>query len=74
MQDVRNIVSGLIYDNSNTLKVIALVHMKVYPKGSVASNGTFIATGNAVHTGQLFFDNATLNAVAVTCKFGFKVC
>ncbi|KAK0502853.1 aromatic compound dioxygenase [Armillaria luteobubalina] len=40
-------------------------HIKAYPEGEIAENGTFIATGSAVHTGQFFFDNATLEAVAV---------
>lgn len=48
--------------------VTFIVHIKVYPEGSVAENGTFIATASAVHTGQLFFDNDTLNAAAATSK------
>ncbi|KAK0228156.1 aromatic compound dioxygenase [Armillaria fumosa] len=40
-------------------------HIKAYPEGEIAENGTFIADGSAVHTGQFFFDNATLEAVAV---------
>ncbi|PBK81409.1 aromatic compound dioxygenase [Armillaria gallica] len=39
-------------------------HIKVYPEGEIAENGTFIAGGSAVHTGQFFFDNDTLQAVA----------
>jgi hypothetical protein len=47
------------------------VHIKVYPEGSVADNGSFVASGSAVHTGQFFFDNDTLNAVAATCPLLF---
>ncbi|KAK0205411.1 aromatic compound dioxygenase [Desarmillaria ectypa] len=39
-------------------------HIKVYPEGEIVENGTFIAGGSAVHTGQFFFDNDTLQAVA----------
>ncbi|KAK0186830.1 aromatic compound dioxygenase [Armillaria mellea] len=39
-------------------------HIKAYPEGYIASNGTFIAGGSAVHTGQFFFDQDTLDAVA----------
>ncbi|SJL10506.1 uncharacterized protein ARMOST_13892 [Armillaria ostoyae] len=39
-------------------------HIKVYPEGEIAENGTFIAGGSAVHTGQFFFDNDTLQVVA----------
>lgn len=46
----------------------SLVHIKVYPEGSVAKNGTFVPHGSAVHTGQFFYDNKTLNAVAKTCS------
>ncbi|KAL0564958.1 hypothetical protein V5O48_017078 [Marasmius crinis-equi] len=41
-------------------------HIKAYPEGYIADNGTFVASSSAVHTGQFFFDNATLEAVAVT--------
>lgn len=40
-------------------------HIKAYPEGEIAENGTFTAGGSAVHTGQFFFDNDTLQAVAV---------
>ncbi|KAK0469045.1 aromatic compound dioxygenase [Desarmillaria tabescens] len=39
-------------------------HIKIYPEGEIAANGTFIAGGSAVHAGQFFFDNDTLQAVA----------
>ncbi|KAG7440588.1 aromatic compound dioxygenase [Guyanagaster necrorhizus] len=39
-------------------------HIKAYPEGYIAANGTFIAGGSAVHTGQFFFDQDTLDAVA----------
>ncbi|KAK0458250.1 aromatic compound dioxygenase [Desarmillaria tabescens] len=39
-------------------------HIKTYPEGYIAANGTFIAGGSAVHTGQFFFDQDTLDAVA----------
>jgi protocatechuate 3,4-dioxygenase beta subunit len=42
------------------------IHIKVYPEGEIASNGTFIVGGSAVHTGQFFFDSDTLTAVAAT--------
>ncbi|KAF8919607.1 aromatic compound dioxygenase [Mucidula mucida] len=44
-------------------------HIKAYPEGSIADNGTFIATGDAVHTGQFFFDNATSAAAAATYPY-----
>ncbi|KAJ7102856.1 hypothetical protein C8R44DRAFT_887582 [Mycena epipterygia] len=43
-------------------------HIKAYPQGYTASNGTFVANSSAVHTGQ-FFDDDTLNAVAVTVPY-----
>ncbi|KAK0489943.1 aromatic compound dioxygenase [Armillaria luteobubalina] len=39
-------------------------HIKAYPEGYIAANGTFIAGGSVVHTGQFFFDQDTLDAVA----------
>ncbi|SJL12571.1 uncharacterized protein ARMOST_15999 [Armillaria ostoyae] len=39
-------------------------HIKAYPEGYIAANGTFITGGSAVHTGQFFFDQDTLDAVA----------
>ncbi|KAL8287185.1 hypothetical protein RQP46_003637 [Phenoliferia psychrophenolica] len=44
-------------------------HVKVYTNGSVASNGTFIATDLAHHVGQFFFDNTTMAAVAATSDY-----
>ncbi|KAM0753412.1 aromatic compound dioxygenase [Meredithblackwellia eburnea MCA 4105] len=46
-------------------------HLKAYPAASayVAPNGTFIVIGSAVHTGQVFFDNSTLTAVAATTTY-----
>ncbi|KAJ7578393.1 aromatic compound dioxygenase [Mycena floridula] len=41
-------------------------HIKVYPQGHIAKNGSFVPRGNAVHTGQFFFDKHTLDAVAAT--------
>ncbi|KAK0443197.1 aromatic compound dioxygenase [Armillaria borealis] len=39
-------------------------HIKAYPEGYIAANGTFITGGSTVHTGQFFFDQDTLDAVA----------
>ncbi|KAK0200069.1 aromatic compound dioxygenase [Desarmillaria ectypa] len=39
-------------------------HIKTYPEGYIAANGTFMAGGSAVYTGQFFFDQDTLDAVA----------
>ncbi|KAF8908422.1 aromatic compound dioxygenase [Mucidula mucida] len=44
-------------------------HIKAYPEGYIAENGTFIATGSAVHTGQFFFDNDTLQTIAATYPY-----
>ncbi|KAK4694446.1 hypothetical protein P7C70_g8730, partial [Phenoliferia sp. Uapishka_3] len=44
-------------------------HVKVYTNGSVAENGTFIATDLAHHVGQFFFDNTTMAAVAATSTY-----
>lgn len=41
-------------------------HIKAIPHGYIACNGTFVVVGNAVHTGQFFFDKATKAAVAAT--------
>ena len=38
------------------------VHVKAHVNGTVASNNTF-AGGSVVHTGQLFFDQSTLDVV-----------
>ncbi|KAK0227429.1 hypothetical protein EDD85DRAFT_776790, partial [Armillaria nabsnona] len=38
-------------------------HIKAYPEGYIAANGTFITGGSAVHTGQFFFDQDALDAV-----------
>ncbi|PBK65185.1 aromatic compound dioxygenase, partial [Armillaria solidipes] len=39
-------------------------HIKAYPEGYIAANSTFVTGGSAVHTGQFFFDQDTLDAVA----------
>ncbi|KAF9036917.1 aromatic compound dioxygenase [Hymenopellis radicata] len=44
-------------------------HIKAYPEGEIADNGTFIATGGAVHTGQFFFDNETSAAAAAAYPY-----
>ncbi|KAF7327213.1 Aromatic compound dioxygenase [Mycena kentingensis (nom. inval.)] len=44
-------------------------HIKVYPDGYIASNGTFVVNSTALHTGQFFFDNETLTAVAATSPY-----
>ncbi|KAJ7812097.1 aromatic compound dioxygenase [Mycena olivaceomarginata] len=44
-------------------------HIKAYPQGYIASNGTFVANSTSVHTGQFFFDNETLTAVAATVPY-----
>ncbi|KAI5891221.1 aromatic compound dioxygenase [Schizophyllum commune H4-8] len=38
-------------------------HIKVYPEGYIAENGTFVANSSAQHTGQFFFDADTMDAV-----------
>lgn len=38
------------------------VHVKAHVNGTVASNDTFVG-GSVVHTGQLFFDQSTLDTV-----------
>ncbi|KAJ6551990.1 aromatic compound dioxygenase [Mycena vulgaris] len=44
-------------------------HIKAYPQGYIASNGTFVANSSAVHTGQFFFDDDTLTAVPATVPY-----
>ena len=44
-------------------------HLKAYTSGAIAPNGTFITSALAHHTGQIFFDNATLAAVAATSPY-----
>ncbi|ORY85362.1 hypothetical protein BCR35DRAFT_290079 [Leucosporidium creatinivorum] len=44
-------------------------HVKLYTEGGIAENGTFVAGGDAHHTGQFFFDNTTLEAVAATSTY-----
>ncbi|KAI5833420.1 aromatic compound dioxygenase [Schizophyllum commune Tattone D] len=38
-------------------------HIKVFPEGYIAENGTFVANSSAQHTGQFFFDADTMDAV-----------
>ncbi|KAL1740031.1 Intradiol ring-cleavage dioxygenase [Schizophyllum fasciatum] len=38
-------------------------HIKVFPEGYIAENGTFVANSSAQHTGQFFFDANTMDAV-----------
>lgn len=38
------------------------VHVEAHVNGTVASNNTFVG-GSVVHTGQLFFDQSTLDVV-----------
>lgn len=44
-------------------------HIKAYPDGYIATNGTFVANSSAVHTGQFFFDEDTLEQVAVVDSY-----
>lgn len=51
------------------------IHLKVYDEdsGYRADNGSFIASGNAHHTGQWFFDDDIMNTVAEVSPYTHNV-
>lgn len=44
-------------------------HIKVYPRGRIAQNGTFVTQSAAVHTGQFFFDLGFYAKVAARAPY-----
>ncbi|EIN11702.1 aromatic compound dioxygenase [Punctularia strigosozonata HHB-11173 SS5] len=68
VDDEENFLRGAFYTDPNGhLTMYSIVpgwysgraphfHIKVYPEGYLADNGSFFANGSAVHTGQFFFD------------------